>query len=108
MSCTELTSLLDLESDEGPEIFQNVSVDNMLDILQDMSYPLELRIKALKLYTEQYPRELMGLLKRMIGLYSMTQSSLLKSFLISACEVEEFPYFVRLNIADDLCCNLEN
>ena len=109
MSYTLLEDLLDdISLNNDNDSLQNITPENFSQFLTDFSQPLIQRVRAINFYYEFKKDEVIEVLKRLISIYSISYSVILKEYLTEIALNAKIPYEFRLEVIKDLATYKED
>ena len=85
-----------------------VDEKTVASLVIDLSQPLSVLIQAINLYFQLFGNEIAELLNRLISMYSITLSSLMKKYIMCICMRADIPFDLRLEMAKDLCFSTQS
>ena len=109
MSFITLLENLDVNDDiedvfEEEIIFDNDNdTDKICEILTDFQRPLKTRLLAIDLYYHHFGEKIIEILKRLISLFMVSNSSLIEEYICLICLQSNINLTLKLETAKDLC-----
>jgi hypothetical protein len=101
------TSILDLIDDiESTSIdmeAREIELNKIPEITVDFSLPTETRLRAVEMYFKRFGLGVVEILKRVLSLYLVSNSSLIESYIADICLKTSISLVLRVELAKDMC-----
>lgn len=104
--CTDLTCLVS-EAGFGDGLEDEIALDpsNLSKQIVDLSLPVKTRLEALNLYYTNERENAIETINKLIMMYELSGTKVLRSFLFDICNNSTIPAFLQSLCAKGLCCH---
>jgi len=100
---TDVENLRDIQLEDFQNEVNLKDVVNLSKYIVDLSLPIEMRIKALDLYYDVESENVVETINKLIMMYELSGTKVLRSFLYGICESSKLPSLLKSLCAKALC-----